>query len=328
MNTRKKTLTLTLHPAVDWTVTLPKLVPGEVNRAQHSQISAGGKGIGVAAVLAALHFPVRACGWLGNENASLFESDFEKRGIEDGMIRIPGETRTNIKIADLLAAASTDINLPGPILSESDQNGAESRLIEGLKSDLPRTNWLQIGGSLPPGTTPAFYNDVISCAQRHQVPVALDTGGATLKSVLHLCYEKTKPFPALIKPNRAELEEWAGTALASDKTLVAAAQRLVHQGVPYVIVSCGASGVFIVTQNGAWYAEPPKVQVATTVGAGDTLLGGTLAGLLSGRDLPAAVSFGMACAAIRVTQVQAQFPPRAVIEEMASRIVIQPVATD
>ena len=101
-----------------------------------------------------------------------------------------------------------------------------------------------------------------------------------------------------------------------------------HQGVPYVIVSCGASGVFIVTQNGAWYAEPPKVQVATTVGAGDTLLGGTLAGLLSGRDLPAAVSFGMACAAIRVTQVQAQFPPRAVIEEMASRIVIQPVATD
>ena len=128
-NDMPRVFTITLNPAIDHTVRVESLVPGHVHRALGQQVEAGGKGVGVAAVLAALGVPVTATGWLGADNDAVFAAAFAARGITDGMLRLPGATRTNIKIADAARGDSTDINLPGLALEPAALARAELSLI-------------------------------------------------------------------------------------------------------------------------------------------------------------------------------------------------------
>ena len=106
-------LTITLNPAIDQTIPVQKLIPGEVHRATGHSSTPGGKGIGVSIILASLGVRTTATGWLGADNDSLFVQAFERNGIKDAMVRLPGNTRTNVKIVDNEAGESTDVNLPG-----------------------------------------------------------------------------------------------------------------------------------------------------------------------------------------------------------------------
>ena len=106
-------VTVTLNPAIDQTITVEHLRLGSVQRAQAVQFNAGGKGVNVASCLADWGMPVVAAGILGAANAAPFEALFAAKGIADRFIRAPGETRTNIKIADVVTGTTTDINLPG-----------------------------------------------------------------------------------------------------------------------------------------------------------------------------------------------------------------------
>ena len=107
-------LTITPHPAIDETVSLPSLRPGAVNVATQARRNAGGKGINVASCLADWGAPVVALGLLGQDNAAAFEALFARKGIADACQRVPGSTRTNIKIVAADTGDTTDINLPGP----------------------------------------------------------------------------------------------------------------------------------------------------------------------------------------------------------------------
>ena len=106
-------LTVTLNPAIDQTVRLAHLHPGQVHRARNSRDDAGGKGINVAACLADWGVPTTAMGVLGNGNDGVFSALFAERGIADACLRIPGRSRTNIKLVEEASGETTDINLPG-----------------------------------------------------------------------------------------------------------------------------------------------------------------------------------------------------------------------
>ncbi|MDA8455499.1 1-phosphofructokinase family hexose kinase [Acidovorax sp. GBBC 3334] len=324
-----RVFTVTLNPAIDHTVRVTALVPGSVHRALGQQVEAGGKGVGVAAVLAALGVPVTATGWLGADNDAVFTAAFAARGIADGMLRLPGATRTNIKIADAGRGDSTDINLPGLALAPEALARAEADLCALLQAQVRAGDWCELAGSLPPGADAAVWERLARALAARGAHLAIDTGGAVLGQLLRALADPARGAVvpvAFIKPNRAELEELAGRALPTLAEVAGAARALCRDhGVRQVAVSLGGEGAVIATAADCWHAAAPRVPVATTVGAGDALVAGTLAALSQGRPLPGAATFGMACAAARIQRIAPGLPPRAEVDALAAAIAATPL---
>jgi len=324
-----RVFTITLNPAIDQTVRLDTLVPGATHRALGQQVEAGGKGVGVAAVLAALGQPVTAAGWLGADNDAVFVAAFAERGIADAMVRIAGSTRTNIKLADAGRGDSTDINLPGLALDCAAQAEALGALQRTLASQVRYGDWCELAGSLPPGASVATWEKLARALAELGAHIVIDTGGAVL---LQLLLRLSDPDAgavvpvALVKPNRAELEELVGHALPTPASVADAAGTLCRRyGVRQVVVSLGGEGAIIATPDGRWQAAAPRVPVATTVGAGDALVAGTLAALVRGDTFPGAAVFGMACAAARIQRIAPGLPPRAEVDALAAGIQSRPL---
>ncbi|MCZ2497172.1 hexose kinase [Xylophilus sp. Kf1] len=321
--------TVTLNPAIDQTVRIARLVPGAVHRASGQQIEAGGKGVGVAAVAAALGVAVTATGWLGADNDAVFVAAFAARGIADGMHRLPGHTRTNIKLADAERGDSTDINLPGLALDTAALDSARQALLATLERQVRHGDWVELAGSLPPGAPVEVWESIARAQAARGAHIVIDTGGAVLLELLtRLADPDAGPVVpvAFIKPNRAELEELAGRPLPTLPDIADAASALCRShGVRQVVVSLGGEGAVMATPDARWHAAAPQVPVATTVGAGDALVAGTLAALVQGRRFPAAAVFGMACAAARIQRIAPGLPPRAEVDAIAAAIVARPL---
>ncbi|MDV7214097.1 PfkB family carbohydrate kinase, partial [Azotobacter beijerinckii] len=144
-------LTLTLNPALDLTLRLDTLQPGEVNRGQALISHAAGKGLNVAQVLADLGHRVTVGGFLGAANAAPFEALFHRRGFLDVFVRVPGETRSNVKLTER-SGRITDINGPGPLV-EAEHRDA---LLERLEPIVAGHDAVVVAGSLPQGVDPAW----------------------------------------------------------------------------------------------------------------------------------------------------------------------------
>ncbi|MFP5474268.1 MAG: 1-phosphofructokinase family hexose kinase [Gammaproteobacteria bacterium] len=320
-STAMQLITVTPNPAIDHTVSLDRLEPGAVHRARAEQFEAGGKGIGVAAVAAALGLRTAASGWLGDQNPHLFEHAFAERGIADAMVRVPGRTRTNIKLADAARGDSTDINLAGIAFDAQATAQAEAALLARLAPLVGEGTWCTLAGSLPPGVGVESLLRLAEALRASGARLMVDTGGKVLGELL----DRLPAAPDFLKPNRAELEELVGQPLPAAADVARAALALRARGVGRVVISLGGDGAVIAGEGGCWLARPPRVPVATTVGAGDALVAGTLAALVEGRDFPEAGVFGMACAAARIQRIAPGLPPRAEIEVLAARIALQPV---
>lgn len=277
-------LTLTLNPALDLTIRLARLEAGEVNRSETMLTHAAGKGVNVAQVLADLGHQVTVGGFLGEDNPQPFDALIARRGFADGFIRVPGETRSNIKIAEQDGRV-TDINAPGPHVSEQ----AQHALLEKLAQMASGFDAVVVAGSLPRGVSPQWFQHLLAQLKNLGLKVALDTSGEALRAGL-------QAGPWLVKPNTEELAEALGNA--SD-----AVSQLHRLGVEHVVVSDGAAGVNWYRPGAALHATPPKVTVASTVGAGDSLLAGMLHGLLSGDTPEQTLRRATAIAAMAVTQI-------------------------
>lgn len=284
MNTapaRFDAVTVTLNPAIDRTLTIPRFSPGEVHRVEAVCNSAGGNGINVAAALANDQRRIAATGFLGRENAALFETLFAEKTIADRFIRIPGETRIGIKITDPVAHQTTDINFPGA----SPRPGDIAALREEIDAlDAP---WFILGGSLPPGVDPAFYRDLTAALKARGRKVVLDTSGEPLRLAL-------EAVPEIIKPNLHELEALLGQRLADEKAVIAAARSLVQRGIGLVVVSMGKEGACFVNAERAVIARPPEVEVRSTVGAGDAMVAGIVSAQIQGLPLDECARLGTA----------------------------------
>ncbi|WP_103734644.1 1-phosphofructokinase [Pseudomonas sp. GZJR-8] len=277
-------LTLTLNPALDLTVRLAHLQPGEVNRSEAMLTHAAGKGVNVAQVLADLGHYVSVGGFLGDANPQAFDALIASRGFGDAFVRVPGETRSNIKIAEQDGRV-TDINAPGPLVSEA----AQTALLEMIAKKGAQFDAVVVAGSLPRGVSPQWFQALLGQLKDLGLKVALDTSGEALRAGL-------QAGPWLVKPNTEELAEALDNATD-------AISRLHQQGVEHVVVSDGAAGVTWYCPGAALHATPPKVTVASTVGAGDSLLAGMLHGLLSGDTPEHTLRRATAIAAMAVTQI-------------------------
>ncbi|MFJ3052901.1 1-phosphofructokinase [Pseudomonas nitroreducens] len=285
-------LTLTLNPALDLTVRLPHLEVGEVNRSESALSQAAGKGLNVAQVLADLGHSLTVAGFLGADNALPFEALFRRRGFVDAFVRVPGETRRNIKIAEGTGRI-TDINGPGPEVSSAQQDALLDRL-DLIAADF---DIAVVAGSLPRGVDPQWLRELLLRLQGHGLKVAFDCSGAALRAGVDAA-------PWLIKPNEQELGDACGKPAGSAAELVAQVESLRARGIEQVVLSQGAEGVRWYGPQGVWQAVPPRVEVASTVGAGDSLLAGMVHGLLAGWPPERVLRQATAVAALAVTQIQ------------------------
>ncbi|MGO4799106.1 1-phosphofructokinase [Pseudomonas sp. W22_MBD1_FP4] len=299
-------LSLTLNPALDLTVRLPRLEPGEVNRSDTVLTHAAGKGVNVAQVLADLGHQVTVGGFLGEDNPQAFEALIARRGFADAFIRVPGETRSNIKIAEQDGRV-TDINAPGPLVSEQ----AQQALLDQLTRIAPGHDAVVVAGSLPRGVTPQWLHGVLVQLKHLGLKVALDTSGEALRAGL-------QAGPWLVKPNTEELAD------ALDNAADAISQ-LHQQGVEHVVVSDGAAGVSWYSSGATLHATPPKVAVASTVGAGDSLLAGMLHGLLRGEAPEHTLRRATAIAAMAVTQIGFGISDDAQLAHLESGVLVRPL---
>ncbi|MFJ7884243.1 1-phosphofructokinase [Pseudomonas sp. NPDC096917] len=287
-----KILTITLNPALDLTVRLPQLEPGEVNRSQALQTHAAGKGVNVAQVLADLGHKVTVSGFLGQDNQQAFNALFARRGFADAFIRVPGETRSNIKLAEDDGRV-TDINGPGPHVSDL----AQQALLDKLDQIAASHDAVVVAGSLPRGISAQWLRELVLRLKALGLKVILDTSGEALK-------EGLSAGPWLVKPNAEELSEALGSPVDSVASQVAAATHLQTLGISHVVVSHGADGVNWFSRGAqTLQAQPPRVRVASTVGAGDSLLAGMVHGLISGHSPEQTLRTATAIAAMAVTQI-------------------------
>lgn len=306
--------TVTLNPAVDRTVLVAGLEPGAVNRAELAGDRAGGKGVNVAAALAEQGHRVAALGFLGRDNAAVFEAHFAGCGVVDSFLRLPGVTRTGIKIVDSRRGETTDLNFaglaPGP--------DALAELLAQI--DKLEARWCVLAGSLPPGVPADFYAKAVRRLKERGVGVALDTSGAALAEAL-------PAGPDVIKPNARELAELAGRSLPDEESVLAAARELVAGGIGLVAVSRGAEGAVFVTATEAVAARPPSIPVRSTVGAGDAMVAGLVAARLRGLGLAESARWATACSlrALSRDQAGAGRDARAETAAFAERVDVRTV---
>jgi 1-phosphofructokinase len=320
----KTVVTVTPHPALDQTVRVANLAPGEVNRAESLEVNAGGKGVNVAACLADYGLATIATGLLGEEDRGAFEALFAAKHITDRFVQVVGRARINVKLVDPARGETTDINLPAARVTPAEVDALAARLRELAAPG----RWFVLAGSLPPGVDAGFYRRAIAALRGAGAQVALDTSGAPLAEALSAGPDA---LPDLIKPNREELAAALGHALESDDAVLEAACALVGRGIARVVVSLGARGALGVTADpgaGAarcrvFRATPPAVPVASTVGAGDALVAGLVAGLVEGRPWDEVGRRATAIAAAKLARVGPHLPGRTALDALAERVAVE-----
>ncbi len=294
-------VTLTANPSLDRTILIgAALRVGEVQSADSTREDAGGKGINVARVVAAAGVAAIAVLPLAPDDP--FAAALRSSGVPARAVPIHGRVRANLTITDP-AGVTTKLNLPGATLDTADRVA----VIDAVVTASAGARWLVLAGSLPPGAGADFYVDVIAAVRAElgdQAPlIAVDTSGPALNEVVD------RAAPDLIKPNDEELAELAGAELAGgDLTgeVIRVARTLVPERTRAALVTLGPDGAVLITADGAWHAGAPRIQVASTVGAGDSSLAGYLLAEVEGASpedrLRRSVRYGAAAASLPGTQ--------------------------
>lgn len=322
-------VTLTANPSLDRTVELAEaLEPGAVQRATSTRQDPGGKGVNVTRALRASGVDSIAVLPAGQGDA--FLAALAAEGVPHRAVPIDGAVRTNLTIVDA-AGVTTKVNEPGPQLDPD----AQSRLVDATAAASVGADWLVLAGSLPPGAPDDFYVRVVEAARAAAARagaaaprVAVDTSGAALAALV-----ESGVGVDLIKPNAEELAELTGSS--DEAALEAGPEEAIHlarsipaERVRASLVTLGAEGAAIVTEDHAWFARAPRVVPRSTVGAGDCSLAGFLVAAVEGASpadaLARAVASGAAAVALPGSAVPTRDqvdPARVVVTEVAGQPV-------
>ncbi|MBV6760208.1 1-phosphofructokinase [Rhodococcus opacus] len=276
-------VTLTPNPSVDRTVFIDDIVLGSVNRSRRSWSEPSGKGVNVALALHTHGEPVRAVVTAGGSVGAQLRQMLDTAGLDTVFVPVTGEIRANVSLTRPDGTV-TKINEAGPVLTADEVD----RLVQAVTAATAGASLLVCGGSLPAGAPTDLYARLTELAARQNVPVVIDSSGAPLAASI-------AALPQLIKPNTHELAELTGRALHTLGDVVDAADEVRSRGAGAVLASLGADGAVLVDATGALYGRAPVDRVVSTVGAGDAMLAGYLAGRADRRTaLATALEWGAA----------------------------------
>ncbi len=272
--------TVTFNPAIDYVVRCDEFSLGGVNRTSSEAMFFGGKGINVSLVLAQLGVSSCALGFTAGFTGEAIEKGIAALGVRSEFIRVKeGFSRINVK---LKSGAETEINGQGPVVSAEELQ----RLFDKL-SELSDGDTLVLAGSVPKSLPDDIYRQIMLLLSGRDIRIIVDASGALLKNVLEF-------RPYLIKPNNFELAELFDTELKSDEDVICHCRRLQEMGARNVLVSMAERGSLLLTEGGEVYREGVcKGEVKNSVGAGDSMVAGFIAGLSD--SFGYALKLGTAC---------------------------------
>lgn len=308
-----KVITVTMNPALDYTMHVDSWERGVVNRSDRMDFACGGKGLKVAVNLNIAGIEASATGYLGALNDQRFVELFKEKHVQDDFIRVPQkETRRNIKIVDK-DGETTDVNLVGMEISDQ----LLQQLIDLIDKQIDQAEVLMFGGSLPPNVAKDFYGQMMKRYKPKNKFLVVDTSGAALTEMA-----RAEVLPDFIKPNIHELREMTGKALNSDADIIAEARKFIARGMRLVVISMGEDGAWFVTKDEALHASPPRVKIASTVGAGDAMVAGVIRGVLLGRGLEDIAKTATAFGASNVENKSSFISTRERIDVLRERVVV------
>lgn len=274
--------TVTLNPSIDYVIRLESLVTGITNRTTSEEYYFGGKGINVSCVLAELDLESTAFGFVAGFTGEAIEKGIRNDKIITDFIRLEkGISRINIKIK---AGEETEINCQGPHIEESE--------LERLLNKVDRVkdgDTLVIAGNVPNTMPDDVYERILERIKGKKVRIVVD---ATKKLLLNSL--KYKPF--LIKPNRQELSEIFETEISTEADIEKYAKELQKMGAQNVLISLGGDGAMLIDEFGEKHKQGViKEKVVNTVGSGDSMVAGFIAGYEKEHSYPYALKLGSAC---------------------------------
>ncbi|MFW5924977.1 MAG: 1-phosphofructokinase family hexose kinase [Myxococcota bacterium] len=282
-------VTLTLNPAIDLSSTVDQVVSDRKLRCTEPNREPGGGGINVARAVHILGGEATALWTCGGYTGSMLGERLDREGVGHEPIPIEGTTRESVMVLDESSGEQYRFQFPGPRLG-----GEEGEhIVRAITERHPPPEYLVLSGSLPPGVPEDFYARIageVGDAAR----VIVDTSGAALRRTI-------EAGVYLIKPNVRELRELTGESLESDADIERASRKLLDADRARVVaVSLGAGGAVVITREGCDHVRSPTVPIRSKVGAGDSMVGGTVLGLARGLETVDAVRFGVAAGASAV----------------------------
>ena len=259
--------TVTFNPSIDYIVRLEQFTAGEINRVNYEQILPGGKGINVSIVLKNLGHNSTALGFLAGFTGVAMQQMLHSFGVTDDFVRLDdGFSRINVKIK---AESETEINGQGPVITEEAQRALFAKLDRLTSSDT-----LVLAGSIPNTLPDDIYERIMEHLEGRGIRIVVDATKNLLRRVL-----KYRPF--LIKPNNHELGEMFGVELKTDDDIIFHAKKLQEEGATNVLISMAGDGAILLTAEGVFYrSAAPKGTLVNSVGAGDSMVAGFLAGFM------------------------------------------------
>ena len=274
--------TVTLNPSIDYVIKLDNLNYGSVNRVNEENIYPGGKGINVSSILNELGYKNTALGFISGFTGKYIVDSLIEKNLNCDFIELSnGFTRINVKIK---SNEETEVNGKGPNISEEDLQKLYDK-IDNLKND----DVLVLAGSIPSTLDDKLYENIMKRLEDKNIKIVVDATKNLLLNVL-----KYNPF--LIKPNNHELEEMFNIKLNSIEEIAKYAKKLQDMGAKNVLISMGKDGALLLTENNeVFLSNVPKGTVRNSVGAGDSMVAGFIAGYLNTNKYQEALKLGAAC---------------------------------
>lgn len=273
--------TVTFNPAIDYVVHTDEIRTGCVNRSKSDEIYFGGKGINVSFVLRELGIPSKALGFVAGFTGEAIEKGVAARGIETDFVHLrSGFSRINVKIK---SDKETELNGQGPAISENALKELFAKLDKLKDGDT-----IVLAGSIPDSLPTDIYERILESLSDRKIITVVDAGKELLLNVL-----KYRPF--LIKPNNTELGEMFGVNLETYDEIAEYAVKLKEMGARNVLVSMAGDGAILINENDKMYiCGVCEGTVKNSVGAGDSMVAGFIAGFQEG-GYEYALKLGTAC---------------------------------
>lgn len=274
--------TVTFNPALDYLMYVSELQSDDINRTEKEQIFYGGKGINVSVILTRLGVKNKALGFLAGFLGHQIENMLNADGIENDFVYLKnGYTRINVKIK---SKKETDINACGPEITD-DGIRELFKKIENLENG----DCLVLAGSIPKSLPDNIYEKIIEKLNGRGIDFVVDATGDLLKNVL-----KYKPF--MIKPNHHELGEIFSTEIKTLGDIKKYGKMLQDMGARNVLVSRGKDGAALLDENGNIHTMGNVLgKITSSVGCGNSMVAGFIAGYCKTKDYAYALKLGSAC---------------------------------
>ena len=307
-------LTLTLNPALDVLTSIDQVSDTHKMRCGPTLKHPGGGGVNVARVLHRLGASCVAAYLAGGVTGERHHKLMSAEKVRCHVMPIAEETRESFSVHETFSGNDFRFVLPGPRVTTAELEDC----FEYVAQHLPK-QFLVISGGLPPGVPDDFYARLAALAQQHDVRVVLDTNGPALAEAL-------KVGVYLFKPSLRELRDLTGQALPDTDSQLAAAQQLIDHGQAHIVaVSLGEQGAMVVSATERWRARSIAVAVQTTIGAGDSFVGGMVWALACGDSLVKAFQYGMASGAAALLAPGTSLSQAADVHHLLPQVVVEAV---